>query len=256
MLERSAENMRIQVLSDLHIEFGAFDFHRVEADLVVLAGDVHVKLNGIRWIKENIPDTPVVYLAGNHEYYGEKIPRLREKICEEAEGTNIHFLENEFVEFEGFRFFGATLWTDMELFGDHHVGCLEALGMNDYKRIRKNPSYQKLRPIDTRMLHFESVSSIRQFLEGGDPRRSIVVTHHAPSIRSLPQDLRAEPISCAYASNLDPLIEELSPLLWIHGHIHHSQDYDIGDTRILANPRAYIDDPNPGFDPELILDLA
>ncbi|MFD2301957.1 metallophosphoesterase [Roseibacillus ishigakijimensis] len=248
--------MRIQVLSDLHIEFGAFDFPRVDADLVVLAGDVHVKLNGVRWIKENIPDTPVVYLAGNHEYYGEKIPRLRDKIREEAEGTNIHFLENEFVEFGGYRIFGATLWTDMELLGDHHVGCLEAVRMNDYKRIRKTPSYQKLRPVDTRLLHAESVRSIRQFLEAGDSRRSVIVTHHAPSIRSLPHRRRTEPISCAYASNLDSFIENLSPLLWIHGHIHHSQDYEIGDTRILSNPRAYLDDPNPSFDPELVVDLG
>ncbi len=248
--------MRIHVLSDLHLEFGPIDLPKVEADLVVLAGDIHVKLNGIRWIRDNLPDTPVIYLAGNHEYYGDKLPRLLDKIREEAAESNIHLLENESIEFGGFRFFGATLWTDMELFGDHHVGSLEALQMNDYKRIRKTPSYRKLRPVDTRALHHETVRHIASFLESGDPRRSVVITHHAPSIRSLPERRRKEIISCAYASHLDQFIEEHSPLLWIHGHIHHSQDYRISRTRILSNPRAYVDDPNPRFDPGLVIDLV
>lgn len=247
--------MRIHILSDLHIEFGDFYFPKTNADLVVLAGDIHVKLNGIRWIRKAIPDTPVIYLAGNHEYYGEKIPRLLEKIREEADGTNVHLLENDSFEMGGFSFFGGTLWTDMELHGDHHVGSLEALQMNDYKRIRKTPSFRKLRPVDTRAIHYDTLKAITQFLESGDPGRSVVISHHAPSIRSLPEHRRAEIISCAYASHLDSLIEQRQPLLWIHGHIHHSQDYRIGMTRILSNPRAYVDEPNPAFDPGLVIDL-
>ena len=248
--------MRIHVLSDLHLEFGPIELPKVDADLIILAGDVHTKLNGIRWIRDNIPETPVIYLAGNHEYYGEKLPRLLDKIREEATGTNIHLLENESFEFGGFRFFGATLWTDMELHGDHHVGCLEAqLKMNDYKRIRRFPDYRKLRPVDTRAMHHASVRHIETFLNSGDSRRSVVVTHHAPTILSLPEHRRTEIISCAYASRLESFIEDHEPLLWIHGHIHHSQDYRLARTRILSNPRAYIDDPNPNFNPSLIVDL-
>jgi len=248
--------MRIHILSDLHLEFGPINLPKVDADLVVLAGDVHVKLNGVRWIRDNIPKTPVIYLAGNHEYYGEKLPRLLDKIREEAAGTNIHFLENESIEVGGFRFFGATLWTDLDLHGDHQIGSIEALQMNDYKRIRKTPSYRKLRPVDTRAMHRETLRYIERFVESGDAQRSVVITHHAPSIRSLPECRKKEIISCAYASNLDSFVEELSPLLWIHGHIHDSRDYHIGSTRVLSNPRAYVDDPNPNFDAGLIIDLA
>ena len=201
--------MRIQVLSDLHLEFGPIDLPKIEADLVVLAGDVHVKLNGIRWIRDNFSSTPVIYLAGNHEYYGEKHPRLLEKIREEAKGTNIHLLENESLELGGYRFFGATLWTDMALHGDYHIGFGEALRMNDYKRIRKTPSYRKMRPVDTRALHMETVRHLEKFMESGDPRESVVITHHAPSLRSLPERRRDEPISCAYASHLDSFIESM-----------------------------------------------
>lgn len=248
--------MRIRILSDLHLEFGPIDLPQVEADLVILAGDVHTKLNGIRWIREAIPDTPVIYLAGNHEYYGDKLPGLLDKIREEAAGTNIHLLENQSLELGGFRFFGATLWTDMELYGDQYAGCLEALNMNDYKRIRKSSDYRKLRPIDTRNWHHESMSHLERFLQAGDPRKSVVITHHAPSLLSFPEEFRDRAVNCAYASNLDPFIEQYSPLLWIHGHIHYSQDYTIGRTRILCNPRAYVGDTNPAFDPTLVIDLA
>jgi len=247
--------MRLHILSDLHLEFGPFDFPEVEADLVILAGDIHTKLNGIRWIKETIEDTPVLYLCGNHEYYGEKYPRLLDKIREESEGTNVHLLEDDSFEMSGFRFFGSTLWTDMELMGDHHVGCVEAMRMNDYKRIRSTPTYRKLRPIDTRVAHQRTVRNIDGFLEEGDASKSIVITHHAPSILSLPERRRDEAISCAYASHLDSLIQEHCPLLWIHGHIHHSQNYNIGKTRIISNPRAYVDDPNLDFSSDLIVEL-
>lgn len=72
---------------------------------------------------------------------------------------------------------------------------------------------------------------------------------------SLPEHRRSESISCAYASHLDAFIEEYEPLLWIHGHIHHSQDYVIGKTRVLSNPRAYVDEPNVLFEPQLVVDL-
>lgn len=248
--------MRIHVLSDLHMEFGKFTYPKVEADLVILAGDIHTKLNGLHWIQESIPNTPVLYLMGNHEFYGTKTPSLIDKLRAQAEGSNIHIMENDTFELEGYRFIGSTLWTDMNLHGDTLVGSVEAGSrMNDYKRIRRSDNYRKLSPKDTRISHASSVAAIENFLKSGDPRRSIVVTHHAPSIRSLPKRRREEPISCAYASHLDPLIEEATPLLWIHGHIHHSHDYMIGTTRVVSNPRAYVDDPNPNFNPELVIDL-
>lgn len=247
--------MRIQILSDLHLEFGPFEFREERADLIVLAGDIHVKSNGLKWISETIPATPVLYLAGNHEYYGSKLPRLMEKLKQEAEGTNIHVLENDVFEMGGFRFFGATLWTDLALHGDAKSGAAAAIEMNDYRRVRLSPTFRRLKPRDTKSVHHATVAAIRQFIAMGEPERSVIVTHHAPSEKSLPEQRRAESISCAYASHLDEMVEELRPLLWVHGHIHHTQDYWIGTTRVVANPRGYVDKPNPSFDPALVIDL-
>lgn len=248
--------MRIHILSDLHIEFGPFELPKVDADVLVFAGDVHTKLNGIKWIKENAPkDIPIIYIMGNHEFYGEKHPRLIEKIKAEAEGTNNHVLENESVSIDGYNFFGCTLWTDMNLFGNPVLGGLEAQQMNDYKRIRVSPSYKRLTPRDTSAFHTRALNAMRKFFETGDSNKSIIVTHHAPSALSLPERRRAKPISVAYASHLDDFIKEHQPALWIHGHIHHNQDYTIGKTRIISNPRAYVDDLNPNFNPSLAIEI-
>ena len=247
--------MRLHVISDLHQEFGEVDVPEVDCDCVVIAGDVSTKCHGLEWILRRFIDVPVIYVCGNHEFYGDKLPRLTERLREEARGTNVHFLENDSVTVGGVHFFGCTLWTDMALHGDWTVGAAEANSiMSDYKRVRNSArGYKRLSARDTRLLHIGSLDALRQFFASHEPRHSVVVSHHAPSIRSLPEHLRAELISCAYASRLEGFIETYQPQLWIHGHTHHSEDYRIGGTRVLSNPRAYPDEPNPGFKSDLVV---
>ena len=38
---------------------------------------------------------------------------------------------------------------------------------------------------------------------------------------------------------MEPLIIEMQPRLWVHGHTHEIFDYYIGTTRVLCNPRGY-----------------
>ncbi len=129
--------MRIHVLSDLHQEFGEVDVPSLDCDCVVLAGDVSTKHHGMQWILRRFPNVPVIYICGNHEYYGDKLPSLTERLRQESRGTNVHFLENESVAICGIHFFACTLWTDMALHGDWLVGAAEAgAEMNDYKRVR------------------------------------------------------------------------------------------------------------------------
>jgi len=249
--------MRLRILSDLHTEFGKVEVPPVDCDAVILAGDVGCKRAGLQWIRENLPDLPVFYVMGNHEYYGDKMPRLVEKLREEAVGTNVHILEDSFVSLGGFHFFGCTLWTDMALHGDWITGAAHAESvMNDYKKIRNsNRHYARLIPRDTRMIHQRSLYRLGQFLSEQDLQNCIVITHHAPSTLSLSEHRREQPISCAYASALDSFIEERPPRLWVHGHIHRNVDYHIGTCRVLSNPRAYPDELNPHFIPDLVVDV-
>ncbi len=248
--------MKVQIISDLHQEFGITQLCFDNADLVILAGDINLGTKGISWIKQAIPDKPVIYILGNHEYYKGTYPKTLDQVMESARDSNIIVLENSSVEFNGIRFHGATLWTDFALLGDsrtYRIICQDQ--MNDYKRIRRYPSYSKLRTIDTYKMHQASKAWLINSLTESRSSRNVVITHHAPSIKSLPELYRSDPVSGAYASNLEELMLQLRPSFWIHGHIHTPVRYAIGKTEIICNPHGYIDEKYNGYDRELIIEL-
>lgn len=248
--------MRIQIISDLHQEFGYSELNFDKADVVILAGDTNLGIKGIEWIKKTITKQPVIYILGNHEYYKGSYPKTLNKIVDAANGTNIFVLENNRIEFDGIRFHGATLWTDFSLFGDpRYHGIICQSKMNDYKKITRSPSYSKLRSIDTYNIHMISRKWLNDSLEESKSFKNIVITHHAPSIRSVPEAYLNDPVTSAYASNLEDIMIEQKPLYWIHGHIHTPVKYRVGDTEVICNPHGYLDEKYNGYEKELLIEV-
>ncbi|MET3530490.1 Icc-related predicted phosphoesterase [Chryseobacterium flavum] len=246
--------MKIQVISDLHREFGTTELCFDHSDIVVLAGDINLGTKGIEWIKKAIPRKPVIYVLGNHEYYKGSYPKTLNKIKDTALNSNVFVLENSFVDIEGVRFHGATLWTDFSIFGNPvQYGMLCQSKMNDYKMIRRDPSYSKMRTLDTFKIHQFSKQWLQESLEDSKGLKNIVVTHHAPSIRSVPEHYKEDPVTSAYVSDLEDLIVTYQPLYWIHGHIHTPCRYKIEGTEVICNPHGYIDEKYNGYDRELII---
>ena len=102
--------MKLLVLSDLHVEYASFepDTNATKAaDVVVLAGDIHKGADGIEWARETFPDKAIIYVAGNHEFYGQHWDAHLEHLRRKATIHDIHFLENDAVTIEGVRFLGA-----------------------------------------------------------------------------------------------------------------------------------------------------
>lgn len=248
--------MKIQVLSDLHIEFRPFDIPDTDADVVVLAGDIHLGIKGIIWAIKNIPNKPVIYVLGNHEYYGQTYPKLIKKLKEASAGTNVQVLENELTQIGGVNFSGCTLWTDFELFGDPRTaGYHASQRMTDFRRIRVMPNYSKMRSVDASVICKKSVRWLRDTLAQSGLEPLVIVTHHAPSKKSIPPHYQEDLLSAAYASHLDDLVVSCGSALWIHGHLHEQFDYKTGLTRIICNPRGYPDEPNYFFNPELVVEV-
>lgn len=248
--------MKIQIISDLHQEFGYSEFSFDNADLIVFAGDVNLGIKGLHWIQSRIKDKPVIYVLGNHEYYKNSYPKILNKLKTLAENTNIHVLEDSFVDIEDVRFHGCTLWTDFSIFGDPiEYGIICQSVMNDYKMIKRDPSYSKLRTIDTYKIHQVSRHWLDMSLMLSDKPKNIVVTHHAPSLQSVSEQYKNDPVTAAYASDIEAFILKHQPDFWIHGHIHTPSRYHIGKTEIICNPHGYIDEPYNGFDKELIIEL-
>ena len=249
--------MKIHVLSDLHTEFGAYEIPKTDADVLVLAGDIGAKLSGLELAKLQL-EIPVLYIAGNHEYYGAAIPDLTEKLRDAARGSQVQFLENTVFVHQNVRFLGCTLWTDFSILGLEHraLAMWEAeQKMNDYRLIRKSPNFSRLRPQDTASIHFASVKWLQSQLEIPFSGRTVVVTHHAPSAKSFDRKYQTDSLSPSFGSNLEALIEHSRIDLWVHGHTHHCVDYTLHGTRILSNQRGYPDQIAPNFQPNLIVEI-
>ncbi|MCW9018627.1 MAG: metallophosphoesterase, partial [Kangiellaceae bacterium] len=241
---------------DLHLEFEHYNYPVADADVVVLAGDIHTKGRAIDWIKSQIKNKPVIYILGNHEYYKKTYPKLTNDLVKQTEDSNIHVLENRSVEIDGVNFLGCTLWTDFELFGDARLAGFECQQvMNDYKKIRRLPNFAKMRSIDFAVIHKESKKWLEGKLENLQGQRNVVITHHAPSIQSVAQAHHEDITTAAYASNLENLIKHYKPSLWLHGHIHTSSDYLIDNCRVVCNPRGYPGELNPKYGPTYLIEI-
>lgn len=108
--------MKLHILSDLHTEFTDFDSPHADADVVVLAGDIGVGMDAIEWAERQFPEVPVVYVPGNHEFYGCDIRDIDSFLA--AAPANFRILNNHSCEIDDVRFLGCTLWTDFKFYGD------------------------------------------------------------------------------------------------------------------------------------------
>jgi hypothetical protein len=204
-----------------------------------------------------------VLVPGNHEYYGTVIQDVERTGAAAAAGSNVFLLNPGIAVLGGIRFVGATLWTDYMLFGCEGFAQAMAeasVGLNDHRVIRTRNG---CKPGHSRPFTPEDAFSRHQFdrdwlearLEEPFDGPTVVVSHHCPSPRSVPERFRADPMSPAFSSDLEAIILRHQPDLWIHGHTHDSFDYTIGRTRVICNPAGYSHEHNPDFMPDLVVDL-
>ena len=266
--------MRLHVISDLHMEYEMSTLRAHSApegtDVVVLAGDAHPGVLGVMWAAERFSGLPVLYVPGNHEYYGKRgyhrhLTRMQNKAT--ALGGNVRVMDREAAVIDGVRFLCATLWTDYSLHGQCEQSMLDAsLLMNDYKHITGDNNHsQPIRPAALLFEHNRSVAWLRESMAREHDGPTVVVSHHAPSPRSVQAKHVGEAYTPCYASDLEWLMVEGRPDVWIHGHIHCHQDYQVGDTRVVANPRGWVskqmgpngtrERENEAFDPCFLLDI-
>jgi Icc-related predicted phosphoesterase len=271
--------MKISLASDIHTEFAPLSITNTHnADTLILAGDITLansifaypdmykhrpedpniiwKLDGKQKLSVHTYDLfkrasdefeDVVYCLGNHEYYGGNFPDAVEWLgtfC--SKFPNVHLLEMENKKIGGVTFVGGTLWTDlnkMDPMTEFHL----SQRMNDYHSIKKTDKiygsyYSKLRPSHTYAHHKKTLDYIKHVVENDTNEKYVVVTHHAPSFKSVHEQFKHDTyMNGGYASELDDFIIDHPQInLWCHGHMHNPSDYFIGSTRIVANPRGYI----------------
>ena len=243
--------MRIRVYSDIHLEYAPFAPPECGADVVVLAGDIGNGAAGIEWAKEAF-DAPVLYLAGNHEYYEGEFDAVQAIMCG-ARGGCVELLDCTRVILGGVRFLGCTLWTDYSLAPEsERPSVIEAAR-------KLNPDYQLIRygsrafaPEDAIALCTRHRAWLTAALAEPFSGKTVAITHFAPHPRSIAPsyaDHRANP-----GFVLDLEREMGQAVLWIHGHTHTFFDYRVRGTRVICNPRGYPGE-GTGFRPDLTVEI-
>ena len=247
--------MKLHILNDLHIEFEDFTPPATDADVVILAGDIGVGVEGLRWAETRFPDRPVIYVPGNHEFYHHDIALIDELKAQAPD--HIHVLNDDWLVIDGVRFPGSILWTDFALFGeaDKFFAMQQARQqMTDFSIIQNGG--RCFTPEDAIQFHTASRVWLAAMLAEPFAGKTVVVTHHAPSPQSVHPRYANDLLTPAFASNLENLMDGDRAALWVHGHMHESYDYEIYGTRVVCNPRGYAPNAlNPDFRSDLVIEV-
>ncbi len=243
--------MKIQIVSDLHLEFGDYTLPFCERDLLILAGDIEVGTRSVRFLKKQLKLSPVVYILGNHEFYNHDVETII-TFFQTLHLPNLHFLHNSAYQTPQIRFLGCPLWTDVNRQNTIDIQNI-ARSLNDFHVIQNG--YRPFTVEDSIERHLTSVAWLKKELKTPFDGKTVVITHHMPSMQSVVPKYKTSPLNYGFASNLDQFILDTQPDLWIHGHTHDSLDYQLGTTHIICNPRGYPHEVNPDFNPCLILDV-
>lgn len=244
--------MRLHILSDIHIEArrppkrlpgqqaqrATYVPSITDADVTVLAGDIHKGVRAVEWALGTFKG-PTVLVPGNHEVWGGNVQRTVEKMKAAAAGTNVHVLQRDVVVIDGVRFIGTTGWTDFMGTGNVPMAMIDAEAiMRDYKRIRHRDAYMRWRPQDAQAQAALNKHWLREQLDTPFEGKTVVVTHHPMCMLSVEpgQNGKNPHLDASYGNRWEELLGGDRAVLAVHGHVHHHCDYDMYGTRILANP--------------------
>ena len=249
--------MKLQILSDLHLEFGSGNpkISR-KADILIFAGDITTKpkdsLNFFKWVRKQT-EAPIVYILGNHEFYYQVWPTVISKYAEIANKiSNFYLLDKDKIQIRGIAFLGTTMWTDFD--NTRRIKAIEQ-AMNDYYVISK-PTGGTISPHDI----LNEFTSSRNWLEQelNQPRKGpiVIITHHGPSFQGVQEKYKNSNINGAFFVNLDDIITNRGPDLWIFGHTHFHCKFKLGKTQLIANPRGYPKEKlTSGFKEKLLMEI-
>lgn len=235
--------MKLWIVSDIHADSLYWVPSRVpQHDVMIIAGDVDKAAGDteqtLLMLAQWSP-APIVFVPGNHDVHDAALD-VWDRNIEDLLDRGIHVLSSgQSTIINGVRFVGATLWTDFELVADRYASeAWAAQHMPEYLHVWKGDGSDNIWPSDTRSAHRQHRQAIEAVLAVPHPGPTVVVTHHAPSPRSILGRLPGV-ADASFASDLEGMITRYRPAMWVHGHLHKAVDCVIGDTRIVCNPRGY-----------------
>lgn len=266
--------MKFHPCSDIHLDINDYNCNKNESYLQLIPGVFNLVAGDIsgypefrdEWIKDQIErGCEGCFIEGNHVIYNRtRLPYKTQlsNISKKYSTTKLKFLDNNtmYLPAEDIVVFGATLWTDQNLNNNiHYDGKIAEEYMNDYRfpAFTRAGALRRAAYTDFIRQHKTTLTKLETALSEHPTSKFVVVTHHAPSRKSIDIKYKDSVINASYASNLDDFIISHPQIkLWVHGHIHSPSDYMIGDCRVICNPLGYVKyNESCGFDENLIVEI-
>lgn len=226
----------IFAISDIHLEFGVNTENLIaewpSTDIIVLAGDIGNATTGLKEIenflhklKYKYPD--VVFVAGNHEFYGCNYDRNKviTDLKKLADETQTHFLHRETKIIQGIEFIGATLWSLIE------KDTCDSI--NDFSQ---HVFHSQIEYVES---FIDDYRFIKQQLQSPTDFPQIVVTHHLPTSRLIHRRFKDSEINSAFSTNILDDINTRGVILWFCGHTHEYSMCRYNGTYFFVNPLGY-----------------
>ncbi len=258
--------MKIQILSDLHNEFlrsgkEAPSHHwsgtipDTDAEVIILAGDIDTGTSGAEWaiLESERLAKPILYVLGNHEFYGYEYWSIKEKVLRLCEGTQVFCLDSDVFTLGDVRFIGTTLWTNykanIQVPQDLAMFNVDKL-LTDHRRIKikSGDSDVRFKPEHALAIHSKELRWLETQIAQSTDAKTVVITHHGPHAVCQHPDFPLNEMTPAFYSNLDDLIESSDVDSWVFGHTHANVDEMIFDTRIVSNQAGYPGENVSNFD--------
>ena len=283
--------MRLQILSDLHLETEAFDPQPAPgADLLVLAGDIDTTWTAYErfagW------PVPVLVVPGNHEFDRRELRDALPAFRDHCARHGLTVLEREVHHHTApdgrrIRFLGTVRWSDFDVFGPaRQAKALKAAGY--FQKVMQ--ATREGQVFDAAVVRDEALAC-RAWLEAAlvapetglaaresatapgaaepaqalanESTTTVVITHFAPSLRSSDPRYGTQPTTASFCNADDDLIGRAD--LWIHGHVHLRHDYraprhpsrgEGPDSRVVCQARGLERKGEAlGFDPQRLFEV-
>lgn len=253
--------MKIRLLSDLHMEGFEFVYQYQNEDVLVLAGDIHTRGRHRELLNQIPHDLPILMVAGNHEYYRGEFYTTKYELADLMTFyPNLKVLDNSDWEINGVEFFGGTMFTDFDLYGDSDLAQFHAIqGIADFMAIAKRaePESHKLllwTTDDHIAEHRKFCHELEGWFKRTEGKTRVVISHFVPHEVCIHPKWggRTNALNPYFTSNMERYMGLVD--LWLCGHTHDNIDKKVAGTKIIANPRGYGNE-NPGFDPNLIIEV-
>lgn len=245
--------MKIRIMSDLHLEGNSFVYEYIGEDVLILAGDIHTR-NRLHVLLNDIPNSvKVVFVAGNHEYYHSDFTLVNQYFESLKEFySNFIWLNNNSVDINGIGFYGGTMFTDFELYGnkDKAVDCaanriydFNGLIIEDglpwtYKNhIKKHELFKR---------------GLDEFIQMPEYDTKIVVSHFMPSAKCINTRYLGSNTNPFFVSDMEYAMTYKG--YWIAGHGHSCMNKTVNDVGIIMNPKGYAYE-NFDFNPNLMIEV-